>query len=560
MENNDTPSAAGGDAAKIEGERIVTPAFGLGRWAPFQYERDRHNTMVRPFFGRIILWLLVLACVGWVAVSGGLYVFVKYKRGFTEVRYAHLLLLPWKLQEYRRVKGEFWIKKGMASAGAHEWRAALDFLNLGLTAVPADQEARLMVARIYLMAGRSDLTRATLIDGLKYHGDQLGYLRDVTGFLFGLEADTTIIELMSDLRQRLNPSTPAGRMAVTALAYACFNRGRYREAVQALSSGGFLDTLEGHFVTAQIDWEKGRREGALLQLRELTMRAPDNNEFYRAAIALLRGDRQWGKMRRASLSRQLALPGNAEAYLDYIEACGEESDESARTEAEKVFLARFADDTQALVLLAERVAGEGRLETVNQVVARCRALGRDEFASVFLLMEAQLERRSFDDVIETWRQSGARLSQEIEPYRLMMDGLRAAALYGKGQDVEAEQLAGRLCSSWLLPVPTMLLLVEQWDRVGKPEAAERLLRHAMEIEPLNRPAVLLGLRLAFKHGKIDEVPPLVERLVAMRKPPLDMLGTVARTLSSDLYLYLPGRAKALAAIKNYDDTRAKELR
>ncbi|MFA6287186.1 MAG: hypothetical protein WC661_07335 [Opitutaceae bacterium] len=559
MENNDTPLGSG-DTVKIEETRGVRPAFGLGRWAPFQYERDEHSTRVRPFFGRIILWLLVLACAGWMAVSGGLYVFVKYKRGFTEVRYAHLLLLPWKLQDYRRAKGQFWIKKGMASADAHEWRAALVFLRPGLTAVPDNQEARLMVARIYLMAGRSDLTRATLIDGLKYHGDQLEYLRDVTGFLFGLEADTTIIELMGELRQKLNPSTPAGRMAVTALAYACFNRGRYKEAVAALKPAGFLDTLEGHFVTARIDWEKGRHEDALLRLRELTMRAPDNNEFYRALIALLREDHQWAKMRRASLSRQLALPGNAEAYLDYIEACGAESDERARTEAEKVFFERFANDTQALVLLGERVAAEGRLETVDRVVARCRALGRDEFSAIFLLMEAQLVRRAYDDVLATWGQSGERLSQETEPYRLMMDGLRAAALYGKGQDGDAEQLAGRLCASWLLPVPTMLLLVEQWDRVGKPEAAKRLLRHAMVIDPLNRPAVLLGLRLAFKHGKIDEVPPLVDRLVAMRKPPLDMLDAVAKTLSSDLYLYLPGRSKAMAAIKYYDDARERELR
>ena len=559
MEINDTPSG-GGDPVKIGEERVVTPAFGLGRWAPFNYERDRHETRVRPFFGRILLWLLLLAWVGWVAVSGGLYVFVKYKRGFTEVRYTHLLLLPWKLQEYRREKGEFWIKKGMASAAAQEWREAFDFLRPGLKAVPDNQEARLMVARIYLMAGRSDLARTTLIEGLKYHGDQLAYLRDVTGFFFGLEADTTLIELMGELRSRLSPATPVGRMAVTAFAYACFNRGRYQEAVAALKSGGFLDTLEGRFVTARIDWEEGRREEALFQLRELTVRAPGNNEFYRAMIALLREDRQWREMRRASLLRQLALPDNPEAYLDYIEACGAEADEPARAEAEKVFIERFANDTQALVSLGERAAGEGRLETINRVVERCRVLGRDEVAAVFLLMEAQLVRQSYDDVLTTWFQSGARVSHEKEPYPLMMDGLRAAALFGLGQDIEAEQLAGRLYLSWLLPVPTMLVLVEQWERVGKPGEAARLLRHAMEIDPMSRPAVQLALRLALKHGKMDEVPPLVVRLVTMRKPPPDVIDTVKKLLSSDISLFLPGRLNATAAIKSYEDKRDLEMR
>ena len=537
------------DTSKISADQcVVEPAFGLGRWAPFNWERLPHSTAIRPFWGRIVLWLLVLVCVGWTVLATGLFVFVKYRRGFSEVQYHHMLLLPWKLDAYRRSKGEFLIKEGLAKVEVQEWRAAFDLLRAGLLAVPDHREARLLTARIYLMAGRPDMARTLLLEGLKYHGDQLDYLRVALGFFFGLQADEAVIDLTRELRARLDPKAPAMRMATTALAYAYFNRERFNEAEAVLAEGRLLGTPEARFVAARIDWERGRRVEAVAQLRELAVQIPEEAEGYRTLITYLREDSRWAEVRRASLQRQFALPEQAEAYVDYIAACAAEGDEVRRVEAEEAFFERFANDTPALLKLADSAAGAGRIETVRRVVMRCRELGRDEPESALLLLAAHLERRAYAELLAVWSELAPRTVRWPERHRLMADGLRAVALYGAGQEVEASILVQRVSESRLLPAQILVSLARHLKTVGQGAEARRLGRRAMALDPLYQPALVLTLEFMLADQDLSDAPPLIERLLGMRKPPTELLKSLTQALDSDQYVFLRDQAKTQGQI------------
>lgn len=556
MDNVDLPLPP--DASKVSPDaRDVSPAFGMGRWAPFQYERSAEATTIRLFWGRIGIWCAVLVCLGWVSLASGAYVFVKYRRGFGEVSYRHMLLLPWKLDDYRRAKGEFLIRQGLALAERQEWRAAFDLLRTGLTAVPEHREARLLVARIYLMAGRPDVTRTTLSEGLRHHGDQVEYLREVLGFFFGLQADDTVIALTGELRGRLPGGSPALRMANTALAYAYFNRDRYAEALGTLTEAGLLSTPEGRFVSARIDWEQGRRELAVGRLRELTAQVPEDFEIYRTLVYYLREGKRWGEVRRAGVARQLALPDRPEGYVDFIAACTDEGEEGRAAEAEAAFLARFRDDVPALLKLGEEAARTGRVEVAGAVEARCRELGQAEADAGVLRMNALLVHR---DAAGAWA-----LAQELAPRasgwgerpQLILGGLRAVALYGLGRDAEAEPLVRRVCESRLLPAGVLLALAERLESAGKPAEARRVLRHAVEVDPLNQPALARLMRGWVAEGETGEALAVVERLLAMRKPPADLVTELGRKLDSDLYLFLPGRERGLELIAGWLRTRVR---
>ncbi|MFA6960497.1 MAG: hypothetical protein WC205_07095 [Opitutaceae bacterium] len=559
MENS-TPTPSANPPQAAGSERMVEPAFGLGRFAPFQYERDLHTTLIRPFWKRIVAWVLVLAVAGWLGLSGAVYVFVKYRRGFTDVQYEHILFLPWKLQEYRHSKGEFLIRQGMAKAKRQEWMAAFGPLRVGLLAVPEDREARLMVARIYLMAGRPDMVRTLLIEGLAYHGDQLDYVRESLGFFFGLQADDTVVTLTSELRARLPATSPVRRMAVTALAYAYFNRSRLDEALALLSEERLQGTPEGRFVMARVAWERGRKGDAIGELRELTAQVPDDFEIYRTLVYYLNEEHRWSEVRRAALSREFALPDKPEAYVDFIAACTQDGDETARVAAEAAYWEKFADDVPALLKLGEPAARVGRVEVVERVVARCRQLGRETADAEMLLLLAHLERREYDAVLSATAQLSAEAAKWPERQRLVMGGLKAAALYGRGEAVEAEPLVSRLCETQLLPATLFTALAEQLEKVGQGEQARRVLRHAIEVDPLNQPAEVLLQRSLMKEGAVEEVAARVERLLTMRKPPVDLLDEVAQALRSDLYLYLPGRAKVEDAIAGYEQRLREQLR
>lgn len=473
---------------------------------------------------------------------------MKYRRGFTDVSFQHMLLLPWKLDEYRRAKGEFLIKEGLELAEKQEWRPAFDRLRTGLAAVPDHREARLMTARIYLMAGRPDMVRTLLIEGLAYHGDQLDYVREALGFFFGLQADDTVIALTGELRARLEAGSPARRMAVTALAYAYFNRDRLDEAMALLGEERLLGTPEGRFVTARVAWERGRKDDALGQLRELAAQVPDDYEIYRTLVYYLNEERRWSEVRRAALSRQFAVPDKPEAYVDYIAACAAEDDEPARTAAEAAYWEKFADDVPALLKLAEPAARAGRVGVVEKVVARCRTLGREQADAEMLLLLAHLERREYDAVLSATARLSAEAAKWPERQRLVMGGLKAAALYGRGEELEAEPLVKRLCETRLLPATLFTALAEQLEKAGQGGAARRVLRHAVEVDPLHQPALVMLLRSALAAQELGDTVPLIERLLTMRKPPADLLAGLARGLGSDRYLLLPGRVKVQAEI------------
>lgn len=530
---------------------MVTPAFGLGRWAPFNYERDQHTTFIRLFWRRIALWSVLLICMAWLAAATGLFVFVKYQRGFDDVRFQHMLLLPWKLDNYRKDKGVFIINQGLELAAKQEWRKAFDLLRTGLPTAPEHLEARLMVARIYLMAGRSDMARTTLVEGLKYHGDQVDYLRDALGFFFGLEADTTVIGLTRELRARLDPTTVAARMATTALAYAYVNRDRFDEAEEVVRSARILGTPEGRFVLARIAWGKGSHDEALARLTDLSAKAPRNNEFYRMLVSYLREERRWSQLRLVSLSRQFAIPDNPEAYVDFMAACSEEGDEVGLGKAEAAYLVRFRDDSGALIKLAEQAGRGGRVEVARAVMGRCRELGRDEPDAALHLIGAMLEQRAYDQVLSEWSGLRTRVSEWPERHKLVLAGLRSVAHFGLNEEMEAQLLVEQLFDTRQLPASVLTALAIHLDRVGQKTEALRVLRFAVEIDPLNQPALAMLLSAMLAEQQFDGAPVLLDRLLGMRRPQMEVLQGFAEGLGSDRFLFHPAAQGMRVKLKDY---------
>ena len=553
---DNTNPLAGADTTKVSADsRVVQPAFGLGRYAPFNWERIPETTLIRLFWGRIVLWLLVLACIGWTVLATGLFIFVKYRRGFDGVQFSHMLFLPWKIDDYRRAKGEFLVKTGLTLAERHEWREAFELLRPGLEAVPENREARLMVARIYLMAGRADLTRTTLIEGLRLHGDELDYLREVLGYFFGLQADDTVIALTSGLRGRLVSGTPVSCMANTGLAYAYFNRARYGDAEETLAASRLLGTPEGRYVMARIAWARGRHEESVGRLRELTAEVPQDFDIYRALITYLTGENRWDEVRRAGLMRQLAVPEKPEGYIDFIEACGKKGDEKGRMAAETAFLERFGGDSGALLKLSELASREGRVKTAAQVAACCRALGRGEDEADLLWSGAMLEREDYLGVISLWADLSPEISKWSERNRLILEGMRAVALYARGDGNEAAALVLHLNETNLLPAQTLTTLAMQLQRVGQKAEARQMLRHAVELDPLNQPALVLLLRGLRADYDMLGAFPLIRRLSGVRNPPEDLLQSLVTDLDSDLYIILPGLRGERSAFKEFMSRR-----
>ena len=61
------------------------------------------------FWARVAAALAVLAVLGWLALAGAAWAFVKYSRGYGGVSYLDLALYPLRRDEYRAKLGRYFI-------------------------------------------------------------------------------------------------------------------------------------------------------------------------------------------------------------------------------------------------------------------------------------------------------------------------------------------------------------------------------------------------------------------------------------------------------------------
>jgi hypothetical protein len=88
--------------------RQPTAPQGLKRFLPVSIRRKPQGWQVQVYWKRLAVALVLLGFVGWLGGASAAYLAIKYKRGFSEVRFTDILLL--RRSAYREASGNFLIK------------------------------------------------------------------------------------------------------------------------------------------------------------------------------------------------------------------------------------------------------------------------------------------------------------------------------------------------------------------------------------------------------------------------------------------------------------------
>ena len=518
------------------------------RVAPWRGVATSEGRKLRIYWGPLLCWLVLGAAGFWLLLAAYICHFMKNERAFNEVRYSQVLQMPWRWEEFKRSKAEYWVRQGLELYRVGQFREAYDLLRAGVPEVPGQTEARLALARIYLMAGRNDFTRDLLIEGLAHNADQFDYVRSVLGFLFSQQADEVVATLMAKLIETHPPDSKLGQLARSAQAIAFFNRDHYAEAEQTLKEGGLLNNPQSRLLLARIAWDKGLHETALLKLRELHRDYPADDEIYSNLVAHLRQTDNVAEIRRVSVDRQIKFPDRSEAYLEFLNISQDPAEHARRAEAERDYLNHFSNQPEALGKLSDYSAKNARVALAEAILMQCRGLSKGLQGAASAVIAANLEAGQHSQALARIDTLGAEDLGWSEPQRVVLAGYRMVALFGLGKEVEAEPELGRLLESRYLSAQLATGLALRLQRMGQSESVLKLLRHAVEADVLHQPALVALLRAEQPVRDLAELRPLVERLPTLRKPPADLLAQLRATFESDRYLYLPKRAELVAKL------------
>ena len=497
-------------------------------------------------------WLTVTGVSAWLVVTGGLYWFIKDNTGYSEVRFSHIVGLPFTLKAYRQAKGEFLLHQGLEAAHENRWREAFELLQLGLPAQPANEEARLMLARIYLMAQRPDRAKTVFLEGLQFRSkNQADYIRTVLTFLFEQQADSTVVEITDALMSRSDLAPDIRNTLTLARLYASFNQDRFEEARRSLVGTSLEGSPQAKFIDIRISWERGLRESALIALRDLHALYPQDDEIYRTLQFYLREQGRLDEARRLALGRQLAFPTKHEPYLDFIRLCADGSMEARRTMAIDDYLRLFGQESEYLLRLQTLAAQFGWSDLAWRIVSLLPVdQVRERNTASALAIEADLARNAY---AEAGGNAAEQLRQEgklTEGERMIFTGLEGLAYFGQGVQAEGESRINRVLSSGMASSNTLASLGRHLQSMGQTETAERLYARAIKVDALNTSALVSLLQLKVDTQKLDESLDLVERLPIVRKPSRQLMQDILNTLWSDRYLYVANREPAIRSLEN----------
>lgn len=486
----------------------------------------------------------------WLIAVVSLFFFVKYRSGHTTVKFTHIIGLPFTLKDYRESKGKFWIELGLEAAKQNQWHTAFGLLRQGLPHDPSHEEARRYLAQIYLMAGRPELARGVLLEGLPYHSDQDTYLRTVITTLFSQQADEAVVEAVDGVLKNGDLPLQTQRMLAVAKLYALFNRDRFEQIPAAIESGGLRDAVEAKFIEARVAWETGTPETALALLRVLHARVPQDGEIYRTLLLYLRESDRMDEARRLALSRSVARPNEPDAYLDFISICAEAGEVERQNQAINDYLRLFALDANALTRLSIWASRTGAASLAWRIVELC-PLGSEAARNTRLLaIEAELALKTYT---EADRRAAEALAADLgwnQSQRLTLLGMQGIAQIGLGKVTEGQGLLARMLDSSAVAAPSLTSLAKQARRAGDEAAAVRMLERALKMDASHQPALIELLEIQMAAGHLDRSLDLVERLPQTRKPSPVFMRSLIEQLESDAYLYVPARHGVVDKLQN----------
>ncbi len=489
----------------------------------------------------------------------GTFLFVRFGRDIPDVRFVDLWL-PTRWQNFHRARADHFLAEGERLLASGQHREAMPLLKAGLGRIPGNLDARLALAQLYSDIGRSDLAEEVLQAGVALHSDELRFLGAYFGFLLQAQKDQRVITVCRELLPLLPASTARDRFLALAAATAHYFRGNFDQAEDYIRIADLGRLREGRVLVAKIDWERGYRDLALIDLRVLALEWPADPQVYSELASKLRESGEIEAARRLTISFQIALPNLVTPRIDLIRIY-HETGEIARAHAEaEALINGFPAGSEAHTALAEFAANSGDTALAQRLYEHAKARNMQSPSLALRAVEACLVARDY--------RAGLSLADDLlagnpgwdEDHRPHFNSLRAIAHFGLDDRGEGELALNHFELHVRPRAESLLAIADRLLAVGATDPALRLLHRATETDPGNQAALSRLVTLELNLRRTANLSPHLRRLLTLRRPSPDLLRVAHHQLGSDAFLFVPDRAPLLADIRAHLATAEARVR
>jgi hypothetical protein len=522
-------------------------------WAfPVSINQAADGTHLHVVWGRLILLLLLTAIIAWCSLVSGIFLWLKYYRGFTEVRIGYIAL-PNRWAEYATARGNFYIKQAKEELTQQKFGEALHHLRVGVGAAPSNTEGRILLAHFYALLNRLELAQATLAQGLPYAKDDIEYLKPLFGFLLQYQEDNEVIRIASELLPPRPVINNRNQLVAIAASTANLFRGNYDAAEALIKDYDLYRTKDGRLLAARIEWESGHRDSALTRLRLYSHEYPNEEEYYTLLVAYHRELEQYAEVEKYALMRELAAPNSAAARVDLLQDYKRNHNTELFRRTVDSILRDFADNPTALSTLINFASNQGEPAIALRVYQHLLQRNFETDAAAILVAESYIVAGDHNAALDFLGEVGRARPEWLEKFRANITGLQAVAYYGLGRREECDMYLEHLLKTPNLRTVNLAAIANRFIAVGAKEQAHRVLVQTVASNPRNQAALTLLIELDLERAPSDELIVNLRRLLTMRRPSQKVLQAASTRLSGDRFLFIAGRNEVLATIRSMLD-------
>lgn len=517
--------------------------------------RNAQGRMTLGFrWGRITALLCFLFVGSWLSVAALLYFYFKYQHDFADVSFTSMIALPFRLDAHRVEMGTFHIEEGLAALERGDGRVAFNKLRVGILRAPQHLQGRTVLAEIYEFGWRrQDLAAEAMIDGLRFGGNEdMDYLRRTVGVLLRHQMDEKMQEIADRyiVPGRDGQNRVLNQILAFGAARANHYRGNFDRAESYLRDFELSGSVEGILLTAQINWDRGQRQIAINQLEDALRQFPNSEPIILQLSRYHREENNLDRARRYAILRSatnpLAIAPRVELLYIY-KASGD--DERAEREALQI-LRQFREDEAAITSLANFAADTGNINLARRTYQL--ALENDYINSAFalLLIEAHIVSRDYAGATRFSDELVVENPSWLEARSSIFNSLRAVATFAVGREDLGQIYLQNFLTADDVRVQTFLAVARRLENIDRPHEAQRVLSTAYRRNPGNQSALTELIRLEIALGNSNEVPHLLRRLLAMRRPSTTVIAQAYRELGSDRFIFATDRQALLLELSN----------
>lgn len=466
------------------------------------------------YWRRITGGLLALLLLVWLGAAGGVWAFLRYRRGYVNASYVDLALYPWRAEQFRTGLARHYLALGAEAVAKQSYREGYALLLAGLRRVPGDLAARRTVAVMQARFGLVHQALDTLADGLAYQPD-LDYLKLLFGWLLEAKEDERALAIA----EKILPARPDADLehlfVALQLATVHFERGRYEETERIVNGWGLTKSLEGQILLAKCDAERGAPDRALQRLEGEIGRFGKRDELYLELVRLHRAQGHRDEARRYAILRQFNNPRSPGPRIDLLHAYHQADDRAAESRELEAFLADFRHDPRAL----DELVWFAEATHQPALIGRVREIARAQEFPLATITLAQIQE-ALDR--EAYREAqtlidAAALEKPSYP-AVLLEGMRAVTLFGVGDPEGGHRAIAAFAETARLRASDALLFARQLRLLGAAGEARALLERACTLDPLNEPALAELVRLEADAGDRAALASNLPRYLKMRKP------------------------------------------